>query len=84
MSVCKVEKQLKVTKSSGKSMTYVQTLDIMNSMNTQRTKLCKYYIGSSTAEMRMQSTDASHNYADTDWYFQHYAFTRLGCFVSDR
>ena len=69
MSVCKVEKQLKVTKSSGKSMTYVQTLDIMNSMNKQRTKLCKYYIGSSTAEMRIQSTDASHNSADTDWYF---------------
>ena len=59
---CKSEK-------SAKSVTHVQSVDILNAMDTKQRKHLLKCFGSSTAEMCMQSTNAYRNLADSDLYF---------------
>ena len=57
------------SEKSAKAVAHAQAVDILNAMDTtQRKKILKYF-GSSTAEMCMQSNDASRKYADADLYF---------------
>ena len=57
------------SEKSAKTVAHAQAVDILNAMDTtQRKKILKYF-GSSTAEMCMQSNDASRKYADSDLYF---------------
>ena len=54
-------------------MSHAEAANSLNLMDSkQRKKLCKHYLGSSTAEMSMQLSStqhAPHNFADRDLYF---------------
>ncbi len=52
-----------------KSVARAQAVDIFNAMDTKQRKRLLKYFGLSTAEMCMQSTNASRNHADSDLYF---------------
>ena len=57
------------SEKSAKTVAHAQTVDILNAMDTKQRKRHLKYFGSSTAEMCMQSSNASRNHADSDLYF---------------
>jgi len=54
---------------SVKAVAHAQAVDLLNSMDTTQRKKILQYFGSSTAEMCMQSNDASGKHTDSDLYF---------------
>ena len=57
------------SEKSAKTVAHAQAVDILNAMDTKQRKRLLKYFGSSTAEMCMQSSNASRNHADSDLYF---------------
>lgn len=57
------------TEKAVKAVAHAQVVDILNAMDTKERKQILKYFGSSTAEMCMQSSNASRNHADSDLYF---------------
>ena len=57
------------SEKSAKTVAHVQVVDILNAMDTKERKQILKFFGSSTAEMCMQSTNASRNHAYSDLYF---------------